>query len=84
MATTAGIVQVTPAANTWTQLAAQACTQIIFQQGELDFAYSATPGNNFFHVRSSTVVSLTVPIVANANTIWVRNSGRPISYIWSS
>jgi hypothetical protein len=83
MATTAGISQVTGVAGTWVQLPSQACISIMFQRsGSYDIAYSATPGNNYFRI-SSSIPPFNIPVVANANTIWVRGSGS-ISYIWSS
>ena len=82
MATTAGITQVASTAGAWVQLASQACTQIIFQKGNFDFATSATPGNNFLHVDRSSP-NLTIPVVANANTLWIR-SNSPVTFLWSS
>ena len=81
-ATSAGISQVIGVANTWVQLPSQACQGLIFQRGGFDIAYSATPGNNYFHF-TVDMNTFSVPVVANANTIWVRASG-PISFIWSA
>lgn len=82
MATTAGITQVAGTPNTWVQLPTQACTQVIFQKGSFDIAMSATPGSNFFHISSSTD-SFPIPIVANANTLWIRASG-VVTFMWNS
>lgn len=83
MATTAGIAQVTGVTGTWVQLPSQACTSVTFQKGNYDIAYSGTPGANFFRLSSSTA-PFTLPVVANANTLYIRGFSGPISFIWSS
>lgn len=82
MATTAGILSVNAVPGAWTQLPSQACAQVIFQTADFDLAGSATPGANYFHVDSSGA-NLTVPVVANANTLWIRASG-PVTFVWST
>jgi hypothetical protein len=82
MATAAGISQVIGLANAWVQLPNQACEELIFQRGGFDIAYSATPGNNFFHINPD-LGALSVPVVNNANTVWIRAIG-PVTFIWSS
>jgi hypothetical protein len=82
MATTGGFLSVAAVPGSWTQLPSQACTNIIFQTADFDLAGSATPGANYLHIDSSGA-NLTIPVVANANVLWIRAQG-PISFYWNS
>jgi hypothetical protein len=82
MATTAGFLSIAAVAGSWVQLPSQACANLIFQTADFDLAGSATPGANYLHIDSSGP-NLTIPVVANANTLWIRAQG-PISFYWSS
>jgi hypothetical protein len=81
-AATLGITQAAPTGGIWTQLPNQLCSQLIFQKGDFDLATSGNPGNNFFHVDRS-IGSFTMPVVNNANTLWIRST-EPITVIWYS
>jgi hypothetical protein len=80
-----GIIQITPSAGVWTQLPAQTvANQVMFQKGSFSFAFSATPGNNFFAVnRDDPPLTLTAGQgVSNTNLLWVRNNGGPLTLCW--
>ena len=82
MATTAGFLSVAAVAGSWVQLPSQLCANLVFQTADFDLAGSATPGANYLHIDSSGP-NLTIPVVANANTLWIRAQG-PIAFYWSS
>lgn len=80
MATVSGISQVTGIGNAWVQLPNQACEDIIFR-GSFDIAFSATPVA-WFHI-DRDMGAVTVPVVGNANTLWIRANAL-ISFIYYS
>jgi hypothetical protein len=80
-ATVAGCGQVIGVSGTWVQFPSDACQDVVLR-GAFDIAYSATPGNNYFHVNPDMGL-VTIPVIANANTLWIRANG-PINFIYWS
>ena len=81
MATVAGISQVIGVAGTWVQLPAVACENVVLR-GSFDIAFSATPGSNYFHI-DRDMGEVTIPVIANADTLYIRALG-PINFIYWS
>jgi hypothetical protein len=82
MATVAGAGSVQGVAGSWVNLPAIACENIIFQKGSFDIGFSATPGNNYFRFNSD-MAPISVPVIANADTLWIRAGGL-IQFLYSS
>jgi hypothetical protein len=81
-ATVAGIGQVVVVAGAWTQFPSDAFQDVILR-GSFDIAYAAAPGSVYFHI-DRDMGAITIPVIANANTLYIRGPGGPVNFIYWS
>lgn len=78
-----GIVQLPATAGQWVNMPALTCTSLIFSRSNFDLASSATPGENYFHCDTNTLINPVPVNGGNANLFWYR-SLEAISFIWNN
>lgn len=82
LSTQTGVVQLPATGGQWVNFPSLICTSLIFSRSNFDLAGSATPGEQYFHCDSSTMIN-PVPVNANnANVFWYR-SLEAVSFIWN-
>jgi hypothetical protein len=75
-----GILRVQPRPNEWTQLPDRPATQVTFQKSDYEIAFSETPADSTFSVRSVDP-PFTLTLDGNLNSVWIRSFG-PVVVLW--